>query len=136
METCGDNPVLAEIPVDIVGHLAILPIMGTPDSFRKRKKLYENRARVIKAMAHPTRLFIVEELSGGERCVCDLTEMVGADISTVSKHLSLLKNAGIVEDEKRGTQVFYSLKVPCVLNFFTCVESVLESARNELVAIR
>ena len=54
--------------------------------------------------------------------------MVGADVSTVSKHLSLLKNAGIVEDDKRGTQVFYSLKVPCVLNFFTCVESVLESA--------
>jgi ArsR family transcriptional regulator len=87
-------------------------------------------------MAHPTRLFIVEELSSGERCVCDLTEMVGADISTVSKHLSLLKNAGIVEDDKRGTQVFYSLKVPCVLNFFTCVESVLESERNELVMIK
>ena len=110
--------------------------MSRQDTFEKRKKLYEARARVIKAMAHPTRLFIVEELSGGERCVCDLTEMVGADVSTVSKHLSLLKNAGIVEDDKRGTQVFYSLKVPCVLNFFTCVESVLDSARDELVTIR
>ena len=105
-------------------------------TFASRKKLYDARARVIKAMAHPTRLFIVEELSSGERCVCDLTEMVGADVSTVSKHLSLLKNAGIVEDDKRGTQVFYSLKVPCVLNFFTCVESVLKSARNELVMIK
>lgn len=110
--------------------------MSTPHTFEKRKKLYEARARVIKAMAHPTRLFIVEELSKDERCVCDLTEMVGADVSTVSKHLSLLKSAGIVEDDKRGTQVFYSLKVPCVLNFFTCVESVLESARNELATIR
>ena len=110
--------------------------MGEPDSFQKRRKLYEARARVIKAMAHPTRLFIVEELANGERCVCDLTGMVGADVSTVSKHLSLLKNAGIVEDDKRGNQVFYSLKVPCVLNFFTCVESVLESARNELVTIK
>jgi ArsR family transcriptional regulator len=110
--------------------------MSRQDTFEKRKKLYEARARVIKAMAHPTRLFIVEELSKDERCVCDLTEMVGADVSTVSKHLSLLKNAGIVADDKRGNQVFYSLKVPCVLNFFTCVESVLESARNDLVTIR
>ena len=110
--------------------------MNAKNSFEKRRKLYEARARVIKAMAHPTRLFLVEELSKGERCVCNLTEMVGADISTVSKHLSLLKNAGIVEDDKRGTQVFYSLKVPCVLNFFTCVESVLESERNELVMIK
>jgi ArsR family transcriptional regulator len=62
--------------------------------------------------------------------------MVGADISTVSRHLSLLKNAGIVDDDKRGTQVFYSLKVPCVLNFFTCVESVLESERNTLVMVK
>jgi ArsR family transcriptional regulator len=110
--------------------------MNSDRTFGKRKKLYEARARVIKAMAHPTRLFIVEELSKGERCVCDLTEMVGADVSTVSKHLSLLRSAGIVEDDKRGTQVFYSLKVPCVLNFFTCVESVLESARNELVMVK
>ena len=85
--------------------------MRTANTYESRKKLYEARARVIKAMAHPTRLFIVEELSRGERCVCDLTEMVGADISTVSKHLSLLKNARIVADDKRGTQVFYSLKV-------------------------
>lgn len=110
--------------------------MNQDNTFGKRKKLYEARARVIKAMAHPTRLFMVEELSKGERCVCDLTDMVGADVSTISKHLSLLKNAGIVEDDKRGTQVFYSLKVPCVLNFFTCVESVLESERNELVMIK
>jgi ArsR family transcriptional regulator len=82
-------------------------------------------------MGHPTRLFIVEELSRGERCVCELTEMVDADVSTVSKHLSVLKNAGIVRDEKRGSQVFYSLLVPCVLNFFSCVESVLESRARE-----
>lgn len=93
---------------------------------RDRKRL-EARARVIKAMAHPTRLFLVEELSRQERCVCDLTEMVGADISTVSKHLAVLRDVGIVADEKRGVQVFYSLKLPCVLGFFSCVESVLEA---------
>ena len=86
---------------------------------------FTERARIIKALAHPLRLFFVEELSRQERCVCDLTEMVGFDISTVSKHLSVLKNAGLVLDEKRGNQVFYSLKTPCILNFFDCVEAVI-----------
>lgn len=92
---------------------------------------FEARAKIIKAMAHPTRLFIVDRLSRQERCVCELTEMVGADVSTVSKHLAILKNAGIVNDNKRGSQVFYSLRVPCVLNFFACVESVIKSTAKE-----
>jgi ArsR family transcriptional regulator len=95
----------------------------------------EARARIIKAMAHPTRLFIVDELSRGERCVCELTGMIGADTSTVSKHLSLLRAAGIVGDEKRGNQVFYSLKVPCVLHFFSCVENVLAAAAAEQLEV-
>ena len=91
----------------------------------KVKARFEERARIIKAMAHPSRLFIIEELSRRERCVCELTEMIGADTSTVSKHLSVLKESGIVVDEKRGLQVWYRLKMPCVLNFFGCVENVL-----------
>ncbi|NIW35242.1 MAG: metalloregulator ArsR/SmtB family transcription factor [Gemmatimonadetes bacterium] len=87
---------------------------------------FDARARIIKAMAHPTRLFFVDQLAQGERCVCELTEEVDADVSTVSKHLSLLKEAGIVADEKRGTRVYYSLKMPCVLGFFSCVETVLQ----------
>ena len=101
----------------------------------KSKAKYKARARIIKAMSHPTRLFMVDELSRGERCVCELTEMVGDDISTISKHLSILKSAGIVADEKRGTQVFYSLRVPCVLNFFSCVESVLKTNAKEQAAL-
>ena len=99
-----------------------------PTMDQKTHARYEARAKIVKAMAHPTRLFIVDELSqSGERCVCELTEMVGADMSTVSKHLSVLKGAGIVEDEKRGSQVYYKLAMPCVLRFFDCVESVLKS---------
>ena len=92
---------------------------------------FELRTRIIKALAHPTRLFMIDELSKNERCVCELTEMVGADTSTVSKHLTVLKNAGLVQDEKRGVQVFYKLRVPCVLNFFDCVESVIKANANE-----
>lgn len=90
------------------------------------KVRFESRARVLKAMAHPTRLYIVDVLSGGERCVHDLTELVGADMSTVSKHLSVLRSVGIVSDEKRGSEVYYSLRMACVLGFFDCVEAVLK----------
>ena len=97
----------------------------------KTKALFEARARVIKSLAHPTRLFIVDELSRGERCVNELQEMIGSDMSTVSKHLSVLKTEGVVAVEKRGNQVFYSLIVPCVMNFFGCVESVLQSLARQ-----
>jgi len=98
----------------------------------KTQALFEARAEIVKALAHPTRLFIVNELSKGERCVCELRDEIGADMSTVSKHLSVLKNAGVVEDDKRGLQVFYRLCCPCILNFFGCVENVLqENARRQ-----
>ncbi|MBI4659075.1 MAG: winged helix-turn-helix transcriptional regulator [Verrucomicrobia bacterium] len=94
---------------------------------------YRAQARILKALAHPARLFMVEELSRGERCVCELTAMVGSEMPTVSRHLSLLKQAGILEDEKRGAQVFYRLKTPCVMNFFKCVASVREQERQALL---
>jgi len=89
-------------------------------------RMTEARAEILKAMAHPARLFMMEELAKGERCVCDLREMVGTDLSTVSKHLSILRNAGLVEIEKRGTMVFYSLTTPCVLNFVNCLDATIK----------
>jgi ArsR family transcriptional regulator len=91
---------------------------------------YKAQARIIKALAHPTRLFIVDELSRGERCVCELTDLIGVEMPTVSRHLSVLRNVGILEDEKRGSQVFYRLQVPCVLNFFKCVKAVQKHEKN------
>ena len=79
----------------------------------------------------------MDELSkNGERCVCELTEMIGSDMSTVSRHLAQLKQAGLIEDEKRGQMVFYRLRVQCAMDFFDCIESVikcnLESQRRLL----
>ena len=93
----------------------------------KERQLYSAKAAVLKALAHPTRLWMAEQLAQGERCVCEFEDAIGADFSTVSKHLSVLKQNGIVEDEKRGKQVYYRLKVPCVLQFMGCIEAVLES---------
>jgi DNA-binding transcriptional ArsR family regulator len=85
---------------------------------------FKAHARIVKALAHPTRLFIVDELSRGERRVCELTDMIGVEMPTVSRHLGVLRNVGILEDDKRGAQVFYRLRVPCVLNFFKCIEAM------------
>jgi DNA-binding transcriptional ArsR family regulator len=104
----------------------------------KTQAKYDARAKIVKAMAHPARLFIVDELSrNGERCVCELTEMVGTDMSTVSRHLAVLKGAGLVEDEKRGQMVYYRLRVKCVLDFFDCIENVMAcnaKSQQELLA--
>lgn len=89
---------------------------------------YATRVRVLKALAHPTRLFLVEELARGERCVCELTDLVGHDVSTVSKHLTVLRKAGVIGSERRGQQIHYRLLVPCVLDVFDCVEGVLDEA--------
>ena len=104
----------------------------------KQQAKHEARAKILKALAHPTRLFLVEQLSEDkERCVCELTELVGADTSTVSRHLAVLKSAGIVEDQKRGSMVYYRLRVTCVLKFFGCIESVLEcNAREQQELLR
>ncbi|MEW6500731.1 MAG: ArsR/SmtB family transcription factor [Thermodesulfobacteriota bacterium] len=93
---------------------------------------HERRARIIKALAHPSRLLMVETLAAGPRCVCELRELVGADLSTVSKHLTVLKNACIVIDERRGKEVYYHLTAPCVLDFFACIEALCRTRQNQL----
>ena len=90
--------------------------------------VYESRAEVMKALAHPSRLMIVDALAEGERCVCELQELVGSTMPTVSRHLSQMKSAGIVEGRREGNQVYYRLLVPCVLKVFPCLDAVL---RNE-----
>ncbi len=91
-----------------------------------RQDLYKHKAQIIKAMAHPSRLMMIDALAEGEKCVAELQHLVGSDMSTVSKHLSVLRNAGLVDDRKQGLQVFYSLRVPCIMNFFGCVNAVME----------
>ena len=97
---------------------------------------YASRVRILKALAHPTRLFLVEELAERERCVCELTERIGDDISTVSKHLALLRDAGVLSSERRGQQIFYRLRVPCVLDVFGCIEGVLARDEEEAPSCR
>jgi len=78
-------------------------------------------AEVFKALGHPARLAMITALEQGEQCVCDLHEIVGGDLSTVSNHLAVLRNAGLVKSERRGTQVFYALRMRCILDVLRCV---------------
>ncbi|MFC1553625.1 ArsR/SmtB family transcription factor [candidate division KSB1 bacterium] len=95
----------------------------------------EARANILKAIAHPTRLFIIEEIADREHNVGELTEKIGADLSTVSKHLSILKSEGIIHSERRGTSIYYHLSCPCILNFYECVEGVLKSKIDKQVSL-
>lgn len=81
---------------------------------------------MAKALAHPSRLLILDALSERERCVCELTKLVGADQSTVSKHLAVLRQAGIVEDHKKGVMTYYRIRIRCLEGFWRCVEGVLK----------
>lgn len=91
------------------------PRRKTPADFRQG-------AEVFKALGSENRLLLLDALRDGERCVADLTERVGLDISTVSNHLAVLRNVGMVSHDRRGTQVFYSIKNPCVLKIFQCLK--------------
>lgn len=94
------------------------------ESTRKR---YEARARVAKAMAHASRLLILDLLQTGERCVGELTEAVGADQSTVSKHLAVLKDVGLVDVRRDGALNYYRVSCGCLDGFFSCLENVLSA---------
>ena len=83
-----------------------------------------DRSTIVKAMAHPTRLLVMEVLTRGEMCVNDLTLLAGCDVTTLSKHLSLMKRAGLLQCEKRGVSVFYQFACPCFLEFFRCIDLI------------
>jgi len=94
------------------------------------KQRLTRRAAILKSLAHPSRLLIIEMLEQAPRCVGELTEAIGADITTVSKHLSVMKRAGLVRDEKHGTYSEYSLVCDCVTHMIDCIEEGM-NARPE-----
>ena len=92
----------------------------------------KDKVKIFKALGHPSRLFIVETLNNrGELCVCEITDLLGYDISTISKHLNVLKSAGLVKSEKRGNMVMYESLVPCLADFLGCFSTLDESAKPE-----
>lgn len=92
----------------------------------RHKRYIAEQAKIFKALGHPSRLLMVDALRDGEKCVCDLQALVGDDMSTVSKHLSVLREAGIVSTDKRGTNIYYQLSLCCLETFLTCTGEIVE----------
>ena len=101
----------------------------------KEKKLYEIQSEVFKSLAHPIRLAAVNFLRDEEKCVCDIIEYVDSEASNVSRHLSVLKKAGVVSDRKEGLKVYYRLNMPCAVSFFNCVCEMVESNIEEKASL-
>lgn len=88
------------------------------------KKTCQEEAEVFKALGHPTRLWIVKQLADGqEHCVCEFVDAIGVQFATISQHLTILRQAGILESDKRGQSVFYRLRCPCILDVVTCIQN-------------
>jgi len=101
---------------------------------REQQHLYQLKADIIKAAAHPLRLAILDGLRGGERCVCEITKEVGAERSNVSRHLALMTRAGLLSNRKDGLQVYYTLRTPCIVDFILCVGNCLKQQLKENAA--
>ncbi len=99
------------------------------------KRFLAEQARIFKALGHPSRLLMVDALRGGELCVCELQKLVGDDMSTVSKHLSVLKEAGVVASSKRGTNTYYRLALCCLDTFLRCTGSLVEQRIKAQLAV-
>ena len=95
----------------------------------KDQSEFKQQARILKALANESRLMIIDRLAKGECSVGELVDLVGSDQSTVSKHLAVLRNHGIVDDRREGNMVFYTLLTPCVVNFFSCTAEVVKERR-------
>lgn len=94
-------------------------------------KNYERKVEILKAMAHPVRLAILEKLKAGDMCACVIADMFESDRTTVSKHLAILKKAGLVDDIKEGRNIIYHLKMPCILDVMPCIEKVIRQEQEQ-----
>jgi DNA-binding transcriptional ArsR family regulator len=91
----------------------------------------EKKAEILKAIAQPTRLKILELLQDGERCVCDIYTALGQEQPTISKHLSFMKRAGILDSRKEGLRITYWIKAPEVLEILRHAEAILKREVEE-----
>lgn len=100
---------------------------------KKSSPRYDLQAEIFKALTHPDRLRMLDLLRAKPWCVCELAAAIGVSKSVASKHLSLLKSAGLIDDIKQGTRVEYHLVAPCVLDMAACVEKAVVAARRKAI---
>ena len=90
----------------------------------EKEVVHLKKVEMLTGLAHPVRLGIVEALSKKDMCVCEIAEMFRFDRTTISKHLALMKGFGILEDRKEGLNVYYSLRMRCLIPLLACIGRV------------
>jgi len=98
---------------------------------RNRHLLFEKQAEIARAIAHPLRIAVIDFLRDGEQCVCDIARHVRSERSNVSRHLSVMVNAGLLESRKDGLKVIYKLRTPCILEFLSCTGRLLKDQARD-----
>jgi len=98
---------------------------------RKKQMLFERQAQIVKAIAHPLRIAIIDFLRDTEQCVCDIAAHLGSERSNVSRHLAVMVAAGVLEHRKEGLKVIYKLKTSCAIDFLSCVNRFLKAQAKE-----
>ena len=93
-------------------------------------KEYTKEAEIFKALSHPTRILILYNIKEGQHTVTELAEKAEIDISTISKHLDLLKRHKIIIGEKNKNTVFYKINTRCVFNFLDCAKALTSCSAN------
>lgn len=94
------------------------------------------RADILKALAQPTRLKIIDFLRNGERCVCEIFPAIGEEQSNTSRHLNLMQAAGILSRRKEGIKIFYAIKHTEILNIVDIATLLVKqeiAGRHELM---
>ncbi|MFH1453942.1 MAG: metalloregulator ArsR/SmtB family transcription factor [Armatimonadota bacterium] len=91
---------------------------------------YNKRAKILKAIAHPARLKIIDILKKGEMCVCNIQEKIGYKMPTISRHLSVMENAGLIKGRRKGNWIYYRLLTPCVVETFLCIDKVIKTDKK------
>lgn len=110
--------------------MVILPHKGG-GLVNDRDMMQNKKVAILKGVAHPVRLSIVEALAVREMCVCEIAEMFHFDRTTISKHLALMKKLGILEDRKEGLNIYYSLRIRCLPSMLACLENVVDGGYSE-----
>jgi len=86
----------------------------------------EPRVVMLKALSHPVRLGLVETLASKRLKVGELSDLFPVDRTTISKHIAILREAGIIEDEREGREIYYRLRISCLNDLLRCLRKVAE----------
>ena len=95
------------------------------------QRLFEKQANIAKAIGHPVRVAVIDFLQNGEQCVCDIAIRVGSERTNLSKHLSVMVAAGVLQSRKDGLKVIYKIKTPCIVRFLDCLRECLKEQAKE-----